>query len=511
MGRASLVLRGEPGIGKTILWQTAVEEARGLGRRVLVHRAVEAEAVLAFSGLIDLVAPILDEVADALPEPRERALRVALLLEAPRDEPPQPQAVGLALLDVLTALCESGDVVIALDDLQWLDSSTAAVLPLALRRVAGERMRVLATLRDAVGVRAPFELSAVLRRGPSSGDPARRLQPQRPTSPARGQARDRAASTAACPGARALGRQSSVRAGARPHGRPARAASLREALDARVAQLPDETADVLLAAAALARPTLRAVAPGEARQRALVQALDAHVVELDGEVVRFTHPLLASRCYERATPGGTGSAPRARRVGGRRRAARAPPRPRRRGPDDVVAVQLDAAVHNAAARGATAAAAKSRSSPSRSLRATRSPDVVAAHFHHLAGDFARASRLLPRSPRDCRPAPRAPTRSIRGRSSGSRTSRGAFACASKALADAEHDDVRCAQIHGFQAISRWVHGDLSAAVAEARLGLERAERSGRPADDRRRDRSPRVPGGVPPRGHAGPVRARHGD
>ena len=157
----SLVLRGEPGIGKTILWQTAVEEARALGRRVLVHRAVEAEAALAFTGLIDLVAPILDEVADALPEPRRRALRVALLMEEPRDEPPQPQAIGLALLDVLTALCEFEDVVIALDDLQWLDSSTAAVLPLALRRVAGERLRVLATLGDASGVRAPFELSAL--------------------------------------------------------------------------------------------------------------------------------------------------------------------------------------------------------------------------------------------------------------------------------------------------------------------------------------------------------------
>ena len=95
--------------------------------------------------------------------------------------------------------------------------------------------------------------------------------------------------------------------------------SLREALDARVARLPDDTADVLLAAAALARPTLRTVAPGEARQRALVPALDAHVVELDGEVVRFTHPLLASRCYERATPWRRREVHRrARRVGGRR-------------------------------------------------------------------------------------------------------------------------------------------------------------------------------------------------
>src|SRR5919107_3687402 len=98
----SLVLRGEPGIGKTVLWQTAVEQAAALGRRVLVHRAVEAEAALAFTGLADLVGPVLDEVVDGLPAPRRRALRVALLLEEPGEAPPQPQAIGLALLDVLT-------------------------------------------------------------------------------------------------------------------------------------------------------------------------------------------------------------------------------------------------------------------------------------------------------------------------------------------------------------------------------------------------------------------------
>jgi hypothetical protein len=370
----SLVLRGEPGIGKTILWQTAVEEARALGRRVLVHRAVEAEAALAFSGLIDLVAPVLDEVADALPEPRARALRVALLLEAPRDEPPQPQAVGLALLDVLTALCESGDVVIALDDLQWLDSSTAAVLPLALRRVAGERLRVLATLRDAAGVRAPFELSAVcgedraveIRLDAFSLSDlhhllADRLEIELP--------RPQLARVHELSGGNPLYALELARAGDLRVPR-----SLRDALDARVAQLPEDTADVLLAAAALARPTLRAVAPGEARRRALVHALDAHVVELDGRSCASRTP-----CWRRAATsaprhGGGGtcteSSPRRRMTSSSARAtSHSPPTARtKRSPFS--------STRPCTARPRVARPPRrpsSRSSPSRSREAKRSP------------------------------------------------------------------------------------------------------------------------------------------
>ena len=79
-------------------------------------------------------------------------------------------------------------------------------------------------------------------------------------------------------------------------------ANLREALDERLDKLPPPTADVLLEAAALGRPTVDAVAGDPATREALESALDARVVELDGDAVRFTHPLLAARCYDRATP-----------------------------------------------------------------------------------------------------------------------------------------------------------------------------------------------------------------
>src|SRR5215213_5749847 len=111
-GAGALVLFGPPGIGKTILWEAGVEEASALGHRVLVHRAAEAEAGLAFSGLADLVAPVLVEVMPALAPPRRRALRVALLLDEPGDDPPDPRAIGLAFLDAMHRLAADGPVVL---------------------------------------------------------------------------------------------------------------------------------------------------------------------------------------------------------------------------------------------------------------------------------------------------------------------------------------------------------------------------------------------------------------
>src|SRR3954447_9342546 len=134
-----LVLRGDPGIGKTVLWQRGVDEAIARGSRVFVHRAVEAEAGLAFTGISDLVGPVLAEVEDDLAPPRLRALRIALLLEDPDGAPPQPEAIGLAVLDVLTLLSADARVVVAIDDLQWLDSPSSSGLPPPLPRRRGAR------------------------------------------------------------------------------------------------------------------------------------------------------------------------------------------------------------------------------------------------------------------------------------------------------------------------------------------------------------------------------------
>ena len=480
------MLRGEPGIGKTLLWQIAVEDATAHGTKVLVHRAAEAEAALAFTGLADLVGPVLDQVDGALPAPRRRALRVALLLDEPGDEPPAPQAIGLALLDVLTALCAEGDVLVAIDDLQWLDSSTARVLPLALRRMAGERLKVLATVRQAPGVRAPFEPAALF--GAERADEVRpsalgmselhRLLHHRLgadlTRPQLARVHELSGGNPLF--ALELGREIAETGGLHVPG------SLRDALDARLDRVSDRTTTVLLAAAALARPTVQAVAHEAEAQAALDQAVAAGVVVLDGDAIRFTHPLLASRCYERASPW-------TRRATHRTLAAGADDAEERarhlalasEGPDEAVAVQLDAAVTHAAARGATAAAAElAELSVALTPGDTIGRRMAAAHFHHLAGDFTRANALYAELGDELPPGlARADVLYLRA-TIGREGMRERARLCELALRDAHDDDARCAVIHGFQAVNRWILEDVPTALVEARAGLVRAERAGDP-------------------------------
>lgn len=92
---------------------------------------------------------VFDEVVPSLPPLRRRALEVALLLAEPGAQPPDAHAIGLALLDVLRVLGERAPLVVALDDPQWLDPSSAAVLQIALRRLREEPVGVLASARDA--------------------------------------------------------------------------------------------------------------------------------------------------------------------------------------------------------------------------------------------------------------------------------------------------------------------------------------------------------------------------
>ena len=107
------------------------------------------------------MSPVLEEVAPALAAPRRRALEVALLLVEPGDAPPDPHAIGLALLDVFRVLAKQGPVLVALDDAQWLDAASAGVLQIALRRLREEPVRLLATLRRDQEVASAFEFDGV--------------------------------------------------------------------------------------------------------------------------------------------------------------------------------------------------------------------------------------------------------------------------------------------------------------------------------------------------------------
>src|ERR1700727_975131 len=131
-GRA-LVLRGEPGVGKTVLLGYLPGHASGC----LVARAagVQSEMELAFAGLHQLCAPLLDH-AEALPVPQREALRTAFGLSA--GPVPDRFLVGLAVGGLLSETAAERPLVCVVDDLQWLDHASAQALGFAARRLAAE-------------------------------------------------------------------------------------------------------------------------------------------------------------------------------------------------------------------------------------------------------------------------------------------------------------------------------------------------------------------------------------
>jgi DNA-binding CsgD family transcriptional regulator len=142
---ASLVLRGEAGIGKTAL----LEYARDRATRCRVARVagVEAEVELAFGGLHQLCAPFLDRF-DHLPYPQRVVLETAFGLSA--GSPPDRFLVGLAVLSLLTDVAEDQPLVCLVDDAQWLDQISAQTLAFVARRLLAERVVLLFAMRDPV-------------------------------------------------------------------------------------------------------------------------------------------------------------------------------------------------------------------------------------------------------------------------------------------------------------------------------------------------------------------------
>lgn len=145
-GPAVLILEGEPGIGKTALWAATLAAARR-SHQVLAFQAAQPEAGLSLTGLSDLLAPAIDAVLPDLAIPQARALEIALLRREAGATPLEQRALMTAFTEAIRLLARRAPLVVAVDDLQWLDSSTAAILAFALRRLDGEPVRVLASLR----------------------------------------------------------------------------------------------------------------------------------------------------------------------------------------------------------------------------------------------------------------------------------------------------------------------------------------------------------------------------
>src|SRR5215212_11174966 len=156
-GPRGLLLTGEAGFGKTTLWRQAVDAFRRRGARVCLAGPAESERDLPFAGLHDLLAGLLDELGGELSEPRRSALDAALLRSA-NESAADRLAVSLGVLDLLRAASGDETLVVAIDDVQWLDRPSIAALEFSLRRLESERVSLLGTLRPD-GIRGALGLA----------------------------------------------------------------------------------------------------------------------------------------------------------------------------------------------------------------------------------------------------------------------------------------------------------------------------------------------------------------
>jgi len=135
-----LLVAGEPGVGKSALLEYAVESASALGFQVVRASGVEPEVELAFAGLHQLCAPLLDGLAQ-LPGPQRAAIETAFGVSA--GVPPDPFFVGLGVLGLLSAAAAARPLLCVVDDVQWLDQASARALGVAARRLQADAVAVL--------------------------------------------------------------------------------------------------------------------------------------------------------------------------------------------------------------------------------------------------------------------------------------------------------------------------------------------------------------------------------
>jgi DNA-binding CsgD family transcriptional regulator len=295
----AFVLTGGPGIGKTSLWEAGVDAARRRGLRVLSARGSEAETRLSFAALIDLLDGVgLEQLAELAP-PQRHALEVALLRTESTGTPPEAHAIAIALLNALRSLAARGPILIAVDDLQWLDDASGDALAFAARRLDAETIAFLFARRpgppSAVEGALPARVFESLEVGPLSIGATRRILSEGlGLSLPRHVLRRVFDSTLGNPlYALEVGRTLAAR------GAPALTEDLPvpdavdDLLGRRVAQLEEPVRRLVLALALnadLRVSQLTAIAD----PIALEDAVEAGVVLLDGDRVRPAHPLLAA-------------------------------------------------------------------------------------------------------------------------------------------------------------------------------------------------------------------------
>jgi len=410
---SAMLLEGDAGIGKTTVWEAGVAAARVAGFRVWGCRAVAAETQLPFTAVADLLADELDDALPMLPVPQRRALRTALLIDEPSGPPLDDRAIAAAVLGVLRLACSRVPLLIAIDDVQWLDEPSQTVLEFALRRLRSERVGLLLSRRGTSQEPplalerslAPIDVQSVI------------LQPLGPSALYQ-MIRLRLGTTLPRPVLRRLYSISGgnpfyaleiVRALA---GEPAALSAtdtlpvprtLVQLVHERMAALPGETRRLLEIVAALYDrrvATAIELAREERLEGSIDRAVAAGVLVVREGRLDFAHPLLASGVYSSMGPERRREVHRllagrdARHEAGTVHRALAA-----ESPAPQVAGELDRAAALARARGAAASAAR-YAERAAELTPRQQPDdrarrlIAAADHHVVAGDPGRSADML---------------------------------------------------------------------------------------------------------------------
>ncbi|WP_031517444.1 ATP-binding protein [Streptomyces sp. NRRL F-5123] len=417
-GSRVLVVRGEAGIGKSVLLEHVA--ARASGVKVTWAHGIEADMELPYASLHQLCAPFLDEL-DELPEPQRDALRVAFGMAA--GDPPDRFLVGLAVLTLLTRASETRPVLVLVDDAQWLDQVSLQTLEFVARRLLAEAVAITFAVRDPEGQAALTGLPA-LHIGGLDAVSAGELLEAAVGGKLEKRVRDRFVaemhgnplallefSRGRSAAELAYGLDSSSHRGVQG---PV-ASRVERDFASRLGSLPAATRTLLLIAAAEpvgdARLLVRAASLLEITPYA-APAKAAGLIEF-GESVRFRHPLVRSAVYH-------GAEPEERRAAHRALAEATDPvlDPDRRawhaaqaadGPDEEVAAGLEQAADRARQRGGIAAEAvllerAAEVTPDRWPRGRRALAAAEAHFSAAAPDrateLATVAELCPLSALD---------------------------------------------------------------------------------------------------------------
>ena len=402
------VLHGQAGIGKTSLWLAGIDMASSRGCRTLSCRAFESETTFSYAGLADLLGAVADAVLSELPPIQRRALEAALLIgesETQVDE----RAVAAAFLAALRLVAADETLFLAVDDVQWLDDASLTAVRFALSRLDDEPIATLLTVRgeppawlrrsvpetrlvtvelDGLSIGALHEL---LRTRLDMSFPRPTLVRLSETSGGN--------PLFALELADALRRRGSALAPGEALPIPS---TVDELLGERIRGLGTSALEVARVVSAVGEATVDIVEGvlGDRWEAALVEALDAKVLERDGAHLRFTHPLLGSAVAARQTS--------ADRRSLHTRLATVVPTAEERArhlalattePDGEIAAILEDAARSAQGRAAAATAAELaeqalRLTPEADVSGARRRLFLAAASHHVAGDSDRAIVLL---------------------------------------------------------------------------------------------------------------------